>query len=117
MEPHNTYQNMNYFTHESVKLLVFFIIISVDLRNTVNATCKLIYRFITADMLTNSVTLRLDDLTPVAFMTHMYKYTVQALAAVLEVKASSVYVIDIKVNRISEGSFEEFHILECICKK
>ncbi|KAF6018704.1 CELSR1 [Bugula neritina] len=90
------YIKLNKDLGSNVNHVVEFVIQVSDLRNTVNATCKLIYRFITADMLTNSVTLRLDDLTPVAFMTHMYKYTVQALAAVLEVKASSVYVIDIK---------------------
>lgn len=62
-----------------------------------NATCKVVYRLITNDMLINSVTLRLDDITAASFMTSMYGYTVQALAEVLRLLPSQIYIIDIKV--------------------
>ena len=70
----------------------------LDVLNTVNATCKVVYRLITNDMLINSVTLRLDDITASSFMTSMYGYTVQALAEVLRLLPSQIYIIDIKVH-------------------
>lgn len=72
----------------------------IDVLNTVNATCKLVYRLITDEMLVNSVTLRLDDMTATLFMTSMYGYTVQALAVVLGLLPSQIFIIDIKVSYV-----------------
>ena len=51
-------------------------------------------------MLINSVTLRLDDITASSFMTSMYGFTVQALAEVLRLLPSQIYIIDIKVHGV-----------------
>ena len=87
-----------YVYTDSYIIYIYTPLLFTDVLNKVNATCKLIYRLITDDMLENSVTLRLDDITAASFMTSLYGYTVQALAEVLRVFPSQIYVIDIKVN-------------------
>lgn len=86
-----------YFVHYNYILPWLNLFFFSDVLNTVNATCRIVYRLITNDMLVNSVTLRLDDITATSFMTSMYGYTVQALAEVLRLLPSQIYIIDIKV--------------------
>jgi len=75
--------------------------IFTDFLHTVNATCTLIYRLITDEMIANSVTLRLSNMDAKTFMGGtIYQLFVVALSEVLNLLPANIYIIDIQVGTI-----------------
>ncbi|XP_046355288.2 cadherin EGF LAG seven-pass G-type receptor 1-like isoform X1 [Haliotis rufescens] len=64
--------------------------------NEVKAGCKLFVRLVTEDMLLNSITIRLDRMTEQAFLSPLFKFFVDALASILHVEDTKIFVINVE---------------------
>ncbi|XP_021344023.1 cadherin EGF LAG seven-pass G-type receptor 2-like isoform X2 [Mizuhopecten yessoensis] len=67
-----------------------------DGRNEVKATCQLYVRLVRAEMLQNSVTIRLNNMTQTAFLSPLYKFFVDALATIMLTEEKHVFVLNIQ---------------------
>ncbi|CAH1394992.1 unnamed protein product [Nezara viridula] len=68
-----------------------------DGMNEVKAWMELTVRLITDEMLMNSVTVRLGDMTEQAFLSPLYTYFVEAIAAIVPCPKHNVYIFSIQV--------------------
>ncbi|XP_064606055.1 LOW QUALITY PROTEIN: cadherin EGF LAG seven-pass G-type receptor 2-like [Liolophura sinensis] len=73
-----------------------FLVKVTDGKNEVQATCKLYVRLVTADMLQNSVTIRLNNMTQPAFLSPLFKFFVDALANIFQTEERNIFVINIQ---------------------
>ncbi|XP_073973404.1 protocadherin-like wing polarity protein stan isoform X2 [Rhodnius prolixus] len=64
--------------------------------NEVKAWMELTVRLITDDMLLNSVTVRLADMTVSSFLSPLYSYFVEAVAAIVPCPKQNVYVFSVE---------------------
>ncbi|XP_052061386.1 cadherin EGF LAG seven-pass G-type receptor 2-like isoform X1 [Mytilus californianus] len=64
--------------------------------NEAKATCYLYVRYVSMEMLQNSVTIRLSNMTIAAFMSPLYDFFVDALANILKTEDRFLYVINIE---------------------
>nr|AHY88472.1 fmi [Terebratalia transversa] len=64
--------------------------------NVVQAKCDLIVRLVTQDMLYNSITVQLKDMTIYGFLSNVYQLFVNGLAKIYNVQPEDVYVFNIK---------------------
>lgn len=69
--------------------------------NEVKAWMELTVRLVTDEMLLNSVTVRLAEMTEQAFLSPLYTYFVEALAAIIPCPKHNVYVFSVQVNNIA----------------
>ncbi|XP_066904779.1 protocadherin-like wing polarity protein stan isoform X2 [Halyomorpha halys] len=67
-----------------------------DGMNEVKAWMELTVRLITDEMLMNSVTVRLGDMTEQAFLSPLYTYFVEAVAAIVPCPKHNVYIFSIQ---------------------
>ena len=67
-----------------------------DSLNEEKATCQLYVRFVSREMLQNSVTIRLNNMTKTSFMSPVYKFFVDALANILKTEDRHIFVINIQ---------------------
>ncbi|XP_033746006.1 LOW QUALITY PROTEIN: cadherin EGF LAG seven-pass G-type receptor 2-like [Pecten maximus] len=67
-----------------------------DGKNDVKATCQLYVRLVRAEMLQNSVTIRLNNMTQTAFLSPLYKFFVDALATIMLTEEKHVFVLNIQ---------------------
>ncbi|KAG1669234.1 Protocadherin-like wing polarity protein stan [Nymphon striatum] len=74
----------------------FVSIKELDGINEIVKTCKLVVRYFTEDMLLNSVTVRLNEMTERAFLSQLYDYFIDGLRAVFPVPKSHIYVFNIQ---------------------
>jgi len=63
--------------------------------NEVRAVCRLSVRLVTEAMLTNSITVRLNNLRQSAFLSALYHLFVGALASIIPTTEDSIYVLNI----------------------
>lgn len=68
--------------------------------NEVKAWMELTVRLITDEMLMSSVTVRLGDMTEQAFLSPLYTYFVEAIAAIVPCPKHNVYVFSIQVSTV-----------------
>lgn len=67
-----------------------------DGKNEVKAACHLFVRIITEEILNNSVTIRLNNMTQAAFLSPLYDFFVDALATIMQRDKSDIFVINIE---------------------
>ncbi|KAH3819069.1 cadherin EGF LAG seven-pass G-type receptor 1-like isoform X2 [Dreissena polymorpha] len=67
-----------------------------DSVNEVRATCRLQVRLVTFEMLQNSVTIRINNITSRVFLSPLFNFFVDALAAIINVEKSNIFVINIR---------------------
>jgi cadherin EGF LAG seven-pass G-type receptor 1 len=77
----------------------FFIF--VDGVNEVKALMQLTVRLITEDMLFNSITVRLDDMTEEAFLSPLLTFFIEGLAAIIPCPKENIFVFSIQVSSTS----------------
>jgi cadherin EGF LAG seven-pass G-type receptor 1 len=71
----------------------------VDGLNTVEASLSLFVRLVTSEMLYNSVTLRLDDVTAEAFLDpNVFDNFVKGLAAIIPCPVENVFLFNVQVD-------------------
>jgi len=92
---HNTFSTVSYgFMLCST---VFFL----DGINEVKALMQLTVRLITEEMLFNSITVRLDDMTEEAFLSPLLTFFVEGLAAIIPCPKENIFVFSIQVSSTS----------------
>ena len=64
--------------------------------NEVKATCHLIVRLVTLEMLQTSVTIRLNNMTSAAFLSPLFRFFVDALATIIHTDVDNIFVINVK---------------------
>ena len=64
--------------------------------NEVSATCRLHVRLVTFEMLQNSVTIRINNMTSHIFLSPLYTFFVDALATILNVEKNNIFVINVR---------------------
>ncbi len=82
--------------------------------NEVKATCRLFVRLVTEDMLFNSITIRLNDISQEAFLSPLYHRFVSAIASIIPTTEDNVYIINVQddtdvAERILNISFSVRH--------
>lgn len=80
------------------------VILSSDGVHQVTALCSLRVSIITDDMLTNSVTVRLDNMTQQHFLSPLLSLFVDAVAAVLSTRRDHVFVFNVQNDSQAEGN-------------
>lgn len=70
--------------------------------NEVKASMQLLVRLVTDDMLFNSVTVRLADMTEEAFLSPLLGYFVEGLAAIIPCPKDNVYIFSVQVSLIKQ---------------
>ena len=73
-----------------------FCLIFSDGVNPVEATLRLQVRLVTMEMLENSVTIRINNMTSDAFLSPLFTFFIDALAIILNVEQSNIFVINIR---------------------
>ena len=69
--------------------------------NEVKALMQLTVRLITEEMLFNSITVRLDDMTEEAFLSPLLTFFVEGLAAIIPCPKENIFVFSIQVSSTS----------------
>jgi len=82
---------------DSCYVLWFFL----DGINEVKALMQLTVRLITEEMLFNSITVRLDDMTEEAFLSPLLTFFVEGLAAIIPCPKENIFVFSIQVSSTS----------------
>lgn len=68
----------------------------IDGINEVKATCRLFVRLITQEMLFNSITIRLQDISQEAFLSPLYQRFTAALASIIPTSEDNVFLINVQ---------------------
>ncbi|XP_023244632.1 protocadherin-like wing polarity protein stan isoform X2 [Centruroides sculpturatus] len=64
--------------------------------NEVLAECQLIVRLVTEAMLFNSVTVRLNDMTQTSFLSPVFDYFLEGLAAIIPCPKDNIYIFNVQ---------------------
>lgn len=73
--------------------------IFIDGVNEVKALMQLTVRLVTEEMLFNSITVRLDDMTEEAFLSPLLTFFIEGLAAIIPCPKESIFVFSIQVSK------------------
>lgn len=66
--------------------------------NEVKATMQLLVRLVTDEMLYNSVTVRLNDMTQEVFLSPLLAYFIEGLSAIIPCPKENIYVFSVLVS-------------------
>jgi cadherin EGF LAG seven-pass G-type receptor 1 len=69
--------------------------------NEVKALMQLTVRLVTEEMLFNSITVRLDDMTEEAFLSPLLTFFIEGLAAIIPCPKENIFVFSIQVSCLS----------------
>ena len=64
--------------------------------NEVRATARLFVRLVTADMLYNSITVRLANIDSVAFLSPLYDRFVAAIATIVPATTDNIFIVNVQ---------------------
>ena len=88
----------NAFNIDSYRLFYLLLFnFFVDGVNEVKALMQLTVRLITEEMLFNSITVRLDDMTEEAFLSPLLTFFIEGLAAIIPCPKENIFVFSIQV--------------------
>lgn len=73
--------------------------------NEVKASMSLLVRLVTDEMLFNSITVRLDDMTKEAFLSPLLNFFMDGLAAIIPCPKESIYLFSIQVRTIRSYNY------------
>jgi hypothetical protein len=91
----------NAFNIDSYRLFYLLLFnFFVDGVNEVKALMQLTVRLITEEMLFNSITVRLDDMTEEAFLSPLLTFFIEGLAAIIPCPKENIFVFSIQVRSI-----------------
>ena len=76
--------------------------------NEVKALMQLTVRLITEEMLFNSITVRLDEMTEEAFLSPLLTFFIEGLAAIIPCPKENIFVFSIQVIRHVRKIFHPF---------
>jgi len=76
-----------------------FVHFFIDGVNEVKALMQLTVRLVTEEMLFNSITVRLDDMTEEAFLSPLLTFFIEGLAAIIPCPKENIFVFSIQVNK------------------
>lgn len=79
----------------SLRVLYVFI----DGVNEVKALMQLTVRLVTEELLFNSITVRLDDMTEEAFLSPLLTFFIEGLAAIIPCPKENIFVFSIQVSK------------------
>jgi len=71
--------------------------------NEIKATMTLIVRLVTDEMLFNSVTVRLADMTKEAFLSPLFEYFTSGLAAIIPCPKENIYIFSVQDDTDVDG--------------
>jgi cadherin EGF LAG seven-pass G-type receptor 1 len=71
----------------------------IDGVNEVKALMQLTVRLVTEELLFNSITVRLDDMTEEAFLSPLLTFFIEGLAAIIPCPKENIFVFSIQVSK------------------
>ncbi|XP_064633793.1 cadherin EGF LAG seven-pass G-type receptor 2-like isoform X2 [Lineus longissimus] len=67
-----------------------------DGKNEIDANCELSVKLVTDNMLFNSITVRLNNMSQTAFLSHIYELFLRGLASIFETDKRNIFIINVQ---------------------